>query len=289
MSRTPFAPLFDRLVDDAAVFPPGLAPLDVAVRQHLERRTGPYAAQLGPLLVPATAAAELAALAAKDDRAVAEPLEVGLVARPGAPLEPLFDAVELLRDDPRVVVAGAELGWSDGDSGWRRALELEVPVVVEVGLGSDQESGLDDVADAVDHEHDVTAKFRTGATPAWPWPDETSLAGFLDAVVLRGLSFKLTGGLHHAVRGDHDGEPMHGLLNVLLATHEALDGAETRELAAELGRRDTEVLVTAVSGLHDDDVRRLRRSFTAYGCCGVLDPLTELEALGLVPSKETHA
>jgi hypothetical protein len=289
MSRTPFAPLFDHLVDDAAVFPPGLAPVDVAVREHLDRRTGPYAVHLGPLLVPATAAAEVAALAAKDDRAVADPLQVGLVVRPGAPLDPLFDAVDLLRDDPRVAVTAVELGWADGDSGWRRALDLEVPLVVEVGLGSDQESGLDDIAEAVDHEHDVTAKFRTGATPAWPWPDETTLAGFLDAVVLRGLSFKLTGGLHHVVRGDHGGEPMHGLLNVLLATHEALDGAETRELAVELGRRDTEVLVTAVSGLHDDDARRLRTSFTAYGCCGVLDPLTELEALGLVPTKETRA
>ena len=56
MSRTPFAPLFDRLVDDAAVFPPGLAPLDVAVREHLDRREGAYAAHIGPLLVPASAA-----------------------------------------------------------------------------------------------------------------------------------------------------------------------------------------------------------------------------------------
>ncbi|MGO4599527.1 hypothetical protein [Terrabacter sp. 2RAF25] len=289
MSRTPFAPLFDRLVDDAAVFPPGLAPVDVAVREHLDRREGPYAAHIGPLLVPATAAAELADLAAKDERAVAQPLEVGLIVRPGSPLEPLLDAVELLRDDPRILVGAAELGWTDGPTGWRRALDLDIPLVVEVGLGSDQESALDDLAHAVDHEHDVTAKFRTGATPAWAWPDETTLAGFLDAVVLRGLPFKLTGGLHHAVRGDHAGHPAHGLLNVLLATHEALDGAETRELAGELGRSDTEVLVTAVSGLHESEARRLRASFTAYGCCGVLDPLTELEALGLVPSKETHA
>ena len=63
--------------------------------------------------------------------------------------------------------------------------------------------------------------------------------------MLRGLPFKLTGGLHHAVRGDQAAQPMHGLLNVLLATHEALDGAETRELARELARHDTEVLVTA--------------------------------------------
>jgi len=288
MSRTPFAPLFDRLVDDAAVFPPGLAPLDVAVREHLDRRTGPYAAHIGALLVPATAAAELASLAAKDERAAAAPLEVGLIVRPGSPLEPLLDAVDLLRDDPRVLVTAAELGWTDGPDGWRRALDLAIPLVVEVGLGSDQESGLDDIAHAVDHEHDVTAKFRTGATPAWPWPDEATLAGFLDAVVLRGLPFKLTGGLHHVVRGTHDGQPMHGLLNVLLATHEALAGAEARELSGELARRDTEVLVTAVSSLGTHDAERLRESFTAYGCCGVLDPLTELRALGLVHVKETH-
>src|SRR5262245_49077719 len=109
MSRTPFAPLFDRIVDDAAVFPPGLAPLDVAVREPLDRRSGPYAAHIGPLLVPATSAGEVAAHAARDDRAADEPLAVGLIVRPDSPVEPLLDAVELLRDEPRVRVTQAEL------------------------------------------------------------------------------------------------------------------------------------------------------------------------------------
>ncbi|WP_374968593.1 hypothetical protein [Terrabacter sp. BE26] len=283
MSRTPFAPLFDRLVDDAAVFPPGSAPLDVAVREHLDRRTGPYAAQLGPLLVPATSAEALSSLTSADERTVDKPLAVGLVVRPGTALKPLVDALDALRDDERVVVTAAELGWSPQ---WRELLAAEVPVVVEVGLGLEQEQALDDIAAAVDDEHDVTAKFRTGATPTWAWPDEQVLAGFLDAVVLHGLSFKLTGGLHHAVRGRQGHEPMHGLLNVLLATHEALHGAEARELAGELAREDTEVLVTAISSLSAEDARRVRGSFTAFGCCGVLDPLHELEALGLISAKE---
>lgn len=285
MSRTPFAPLFDRLVDDAAVFPPGLAPLDEAVRGHLDRRTGPYAASLGPLLVPATSAGELARLATDDPRTAVEPLAVGLVVRPGAPVQPLVDALGALQDDERVLVTAVELGWSRQ---WRELLAAQVPVVVEVGLGAEQERALDDIADAVDDEHDVTAKFRTGATPAWAWPDEQVLAGFLDAVVLHGLPFKLTGGLHHAVRGTQGGEPMHGVLNVLLATHEALHGAEAHDLAGELARQDTEVLVTAVSSLGAEDVARTRRSFTAFGCCGVLDPLHELEAFGLVTAEETH-
>jgi hypothetical protein len=279
MSRTPFAPLFDRIVDDAAVFPPGLAPLDVAVREHLDRRTGPYAAHIGPLLVPATSAGEVAAHAARDPRAVDEPLEVGLVVRPDSPVEPLLDAVELLRDEPRVHVTQAELGWSHT---WRRALETEVPLVVEVGVGSDRDAGLDDIAAVVDDDHHVVAKFRTGETPAWPWPDEATLARFLAAAIGRGLSFKLTGGLHHAVRDEYSGKPMHGLLNVLLATEHGLDGAEWHELAGILGRRDTEILASAVSAIHADQAVRVRRRFTAYGCCGVLDPLTELEALGLL-------
>lgn len=286
MSRTPYAPLFHRLVDDAAVFPPGLAPLAVAVREHLDRRTGPYAVHLGPLLVPAASVAELATLAGADPRTAQEPLEVNLVVRPGSTVQPLLDALASLRDDERVLVTAAELGWSPD---WRRVLDAEVPVVVEVGLGEDQARGLDDIAGAVDEEHDVTAKFRTGATPTWPWPDEASLAGFLDAVVLHGLAFKLTGGLHHAVRGSHGGEPMHGLLNVLLATHEALGGAEAHELAGVLARHDTEVLVTALSSLTTEDAEQVRQSLTAYGCCGVLDPLTELEALGLITTEESHA
>jgi hypothetical protein len=283
MSRTPFAPLFDRLVDDAAVFPPGLAPLDVAVREHLDRRTGPYAAHLGPLLVPASSAVELAGLAATDERTGQTPIEVGLIVRPGSPVRPLLEALEILRDDPRVLVRAGELGWT---SEWRQVLAAEVPLVVEVGLGVEQERDLDDLAAAVDEGHDVSAKFRTGPTPSWAWPDERVLAEFLDAVVLRAVPFKLTGGLHHAVRGSYDGAPMHGLLNVLLATHEALHGATADDLAGELSRRDTEVLVTAVSSLGRTDAERIRQSFTAYGCCGVLDPLTELEALGLIPTKE---
>jgi hypothetical protein len=279
MSRTPFAPLFDRIVDDAAVFPPGLAPVEVAVREHLDRRVGPYAAYIGPLLVPATAAGELADHAARDDRAAREPIEVGLVVRPDSPIDPLLDAVELLRDEPCVLVTQAEVGWSIG---WRRALETDLPVVVEVGVGSTRDAALDDIAAAVDDDREVVAKFRTGETPAWPWPDERVLGAFLDDVILRGLPFKLTGGLHHAVRGEYSGKPMHGLLNVLLATQHGLDGAEAPELAGILGRRDAEILASAASAVHADQAVRVRRSFTAYGCCGVLDPLTELEALGLL-------
>jgi hypothetical protein len=276
-------PLFDGLVDDAAVFPPGLAPLEVAVREHLDRRSHPYAPYIGPLLVPATSAGELAKLAAKDDRAVAEPLQIGLIIRPDSPMEPLFDAVDLLRDEPRVQLTSGEVGWHPQ---WKDALRLELPIVVEVGLSTEQQHGLDEIAAAVDDGSDVIAKFRTGPTPAWPWPDEATLAGFLDAVILRALPFKLTGGLHHALRGEYDGKPMHGLVNVLVAVHEALGGSEADDLAAVLRQTQSELLVERLAGLTPEEAGQLRAKLTSYGCCGVLEPLSELAALGLIP--ETH-
>lgn len=277
-------PLFAGLIDDAAVFPPGLAPLDVAVREHLDRRTSPYAACIGPLLVPAAAAAELKTLAAGDPRTSEEPLRVGLIVRHGSPVDPLREAVELLRDDPLVEVTALELGWAPG---WQSVLDLGLSLAVEVGVGGAQQEALDDIAAAVDDGADVIAKFRTGETPTWAWPDEAALAGFLDAVVLHGLPFKLTGGLHHAVRGTYEEEPMHGVLNVLLATHEALNGSEAPELAEVLTQDNAEVLVERVTRLTPEEVEQTRASFTAYGCCVVLEPIEELVALGLLsPTKE---
>ena len=276
------ARIFEHLVDDAAVFPPGLAPTDVAVREHVDLHHGPYAAQLGPLLVPATAAAEVAILAARDPRTSGSPLQVGLVVRPGGSLEPLTDAVHLLRDEPAVHVASVEVGWSPA---WRQVLGLGLPVVVEVASGAAQAHALDEIAGTGTQEAGVRAKFRTGQTPTWPWPDEAALAGFVHATVARRVAFKLTGGLHHVVRGDDRGEPMHGLLNVLVATHDALEGAGTAHLARTLGVTDVEHLVERLTALEAEGIERLRSSFTGFGCCGVLDPLTELEALGLLPER----
>ncbi|WP_347353057.1 hypothetical protein [Intrasporangium sp.] len=277
----PHAPaLLVGLVDDAAVFPPGLAPLDVAVDAHLALRAHPFAACVGPLMVPATSAGELARLAAKDERAAAEPLAVGLVVRPDSPVEPLFDGVDLLRDERSVRLTGAELGWNPS---WRQARTLGLPLVVEVRLGDEQRHGLDEIAATVEQGAAVIAKFRTGATPAWPWPDEPVLAGFLAGAAQRGLAFKLTGGLHHAVRGEYKGRPMHGLVNVLLATHEAAEGAKVPVLADTLGRTRPGPLVERLAALGAEQVARLRSRFTSYGCCGVIEPLDELATLGLLP------
>ncbi|QIM21361.1 hypothetical protein G7075_09870 [Phycicoccus sp. HDW14] len=131
----------------------------------------------------------------------------------------------------------------------------------------------------------VVAKYRTGPTPTWPWPDEHDLAAFLCAAAAAPVPFKLTGGLHHAVRGTYrvDGVPEenHGVLDVLVATAAALDGASTDTVAALLAVRDSGALTELVLAWSGDTTARVRAAFTAYGCCTVTDPLGELADLGL--------
>jgi hypothetical protein len=144
---------------------------------------------------------------------------------------------------------------------------------------------VDAIADiAADASDSVAlqAKFRTGATEAWTWPDEQELAAFIRASIDHDLGFKLTGGLHHAVRGTHGSEEQHGLLNVVCAVRWALNGEEVDELVPLLAERDTATLVAQVVRMSAADASIVRAFFTAYGCCGVLDPIGELAALGLI-------
>lgn len=273
-SRLPRA-LLQGLVDDAAVFPPGLAPLPRAVAEHVARTA--YRPFVGPLLVPATAADDVRALAG------AAHLRVGLIARPGMPVEPVRDGVAALAGST-VEVAGVEVGAA---ADWASLLDLGVAVTVEIPRDGFT-AALDEVADA-SHQTErnplVQAKFRTGATETWAWPDEEELARFVIACLERDLPFKLTGGLHHALRADHpgpDGGPQHGLLNVLAAVHLAAQGAPVSVVEGLLAAREPEPLVDVLTALPSEGVGRLRRAFTAYGCCDVLDPLGELATLGLI-------
>lgn len=289
--RSAHAALFSRLIDDAAVFPPGLAPLDQAVSDHLSRTR--YAGLVGPLVVPATAAGGLAALASASTPS--RPLRVVLVGRPGGADAPVRDGVELLAGEPGAEVVGVEVGWS---ADWRDLQNLGVPVTVEIPREG-HEAAMADVAAAAQADVGaaaqagqavaaplVRAKLRTGATPAWAWPDERELAGFVRECIELHLRFKLTGGLHHAVRGEHPAggttEPQHGLLNVLAAVRSALRGEQEADLIRLLAERDPRVLVPVIADLTAAEAGAVRGCFTAYGCCTVSDPIGELAAHGLL-------
>ncbi len=110
------------------------------------------------------------------------------------------------------------------------------------------------------------------------------VAAFLVAVTARELPFKLTAGLHHAVRSTDPvtGFEQHGVLNVLVATRVAQQGGGAAEVAAVLAQRDPATLLAFVGAWDDATCADVRRSFRSFGCCGVTDPIDELVGLGLL-------
>jgi hypothetical protein len=267
--------LFQGLFDDAAVFPPGLAPLPQAVADHIARRSRSYADLVGPLLLPASAIKELLHL----ERSVQ--LDVALVGRPGTDPGLVGDALSLLGEVPGVTLAGVEIGWSPD---WRRALSWGAALSVEVPRGNEQGHALTDIQQRPDSSQPIQAKLRTGSTSDSPIPTPTELATFIRVCIDHDLSFKLTGGLHRAISHTTDeGEEQFGLLNVIAATRWALaHGAEIPEMESLLSQHDPTPVLAIITRMSQADASVVRAFFTAYGCCGVMDPIGDLTALGLI-------
>jgi len=266
--------LFRGLFDDAAVFPPGLVPLPRAVNEHLARRALSSADLVGPLLVPASAVAELLTL----ERT--QPLDVALVARPGTDLGEVAAAVARLDDDPDTTLTGVEIGWSED---WHQALGWGAPLSLEIPRDIDPRRALSDIEQRPDDPHPVQAKYRTGSTGTTPVPTPTELATFIRCCVDSEVSFKLTGGLHHAfTHTTAGGEDQFGFLNVLSTVRWCLNAAEVPELEHLLAQRDPQPVVEMVTRMSEADASIVRAFFTSYGCCGVMDPIGDLVSLGLV-------
>lgn len=270
--------LFISLVNDAALFPPSALPMDQALQAHAQHRAGEHSDLLGPFLVGVPAVETF--VAAVDGGATVPPV-VGLVARPGTTAESTAAALDALRSVTGTRVATLDAAWSPS---WRN-LDLDgLTVHLEVGR-EDQTTALDDIASATSFV-DVRAKFRTGPTPDWAWPEAAELAAFVLGAGERYLPFVLTGGLHHVVRGEHsvDGtlEEQHGLLNVLVATHASAGAADEQTVRELLELRDADALADIVAGWSSPDVAAVRAAFAGFGCCDVTDPIGELGDLGLI-------
>ena len=106
-------------------------------------------------------------------------------------------------------------------------------------------AALDSVAAARADGADLWPKFRTGGLAAELFPTPAELAAVICACRDRNLRFKLTAGLHHAVRHTDPatGFVHHGFLNVLIASAVAADGGDTAAVAAVLSGTDPAPLV----------------------------------------------
>ncbi|MGY1653504.1 hypothetical protein [Geodermatophilus sp. SYSU D01119] len=272
--------LFTGLFDDAALFPPGNAPMATAVPAHrqLRARLGDL---VGPFVVPAARLDELGAHLGDG-----EPFGVSLIAAAGD----LPAAAARVTADPRLRLAAVEIpvvadaaAAQDAVGGLDAVLPADVPAAVEVP----RSGARDDVLDVLAGTR-YRAKLRTGGVRADLFPSPEELAATLSACVTRGVAVKCTAGLHHAVAHTDPatGFPHHGFLNVLVAADAAASGAAGADVAHWLGEVDAAALVSAVRSWPDERGVRARAVFTSFGTCSVLEPVDDLVSLGLLPTPD---
>ncbi|HET7684715.1 MAG TPA: hypothetical protein VFK34_13710 [Marmoricola sp.] len=278
------------LVDDAATFPPGNAPLEQAVAEHRHHRAASYAGLVGGFVVSDVKLPDLIGIL--DERAdrhdEEEPLGINLVVTGGVgAIEP---AVRWADRAPLVRLDALEYALRDEDDLVRNAQRLSsmvdmleeelahVEVFVEpTRLAGEPTHGwlgaLDELA-----LRELPLKFRTGGVTADAFPSAAELAAAIGAALDRELPFKCTAGLHNALRhtDPETGFDHHGFLNVLAATRASLDGADAR---AALEETDHDVLL---EGLDEETQTRTRRWFRCFGSCSVLEPHHDLVELGLI-------
>ena len=300
-------PLLTRLVDDAALFPPGNATMLDAVRGHLVARSGPHAELVGFFLCPVSRLPELIVELVKAKPA--EPVQLSLVVNNGLGGVPkAVSTVEGRRNllQLRMVEMPAP---SDVDATWLERVSEFVPEdvirVVEPrrpgvrgagarGAGARDVGARDVPAGSVPPERDAWLdgvrrvarhgcwpKLRCGGLQAGTFPGVDVVADFLAAVCAEGVPFKATAGLHHAVRyTDPDtGFTHHGFLNLLVAVARALAGLD---VVGALESVDGQTLVAESGALPPASARAVRQVFASYGSCSLSEPVADLEALGML-------
>ena len=259
-------PLLRGLIDDAAVFPPGNAALEDALTGHREHRNAWYSALVGPLLLPSSKLPLVAGIEGT--------LRVGLIADTGVEavsdvLSQLPAGVEITHVEARADDENSLKRLVSASMSWGLRVFAEIPVTAELPqllqtLGPTR----------------ITPKFRTGGETADKFPAPRALAAAIVGCAEQGLSFKLTAGLHRAVRHtDADtGFTHHGFGNVLVAAADADGGASVESVTATLTVTESAPLGDRIRGM----LTHPRPLWVGFGSCSIAEPLEDLNALSLV-------
>lgn len=278
------------LIDDAAIFPPGEASLTDAVEQHRRYQSAEIAACVGPFVVGADSVVKLAALV--DPRQFPQGLRVSVVVAQRG----VSDALHSIAQLPDLVLAGLEVRLpvdataADATAAdvrevadLQRSIEGTV-VFVELGRVADSPSASWQDAVATIGRSGLRLKLRTGGMSADMFPSERELALAISTAVLHGTAFKCTAGLHNAVRhrDPATGFEHHGFLNVMLATLDALSGADPSRVQARLAERRGATLAVDLRATAPARLVEARSMFLSFGSCSIEEPLADLEALGVL-------
>lgn len=268
---------FDRLVHDAALYPPGNASMGKAVSGHFLSRRSSRGNIVGPLLCPASRLSEM-----QEALPVDEVCDLALL---GTDAIELAEAHVAVVGDERLTFSHLEVALGQGNANdtvkLLRSQLPDVAVFVEIPRSGNLKEFLDVLV-----SYGYGAKMRTGGLVAEAFPSEEELAIFLHESFVRGLEIKLTAGLHRALRHSdtETGFEHHGFINVLFAVCQIVEGADLAKTVETLGERDHAVLVAGLNKVDSDVAKRARALFVGYGSCSIDEPYEELVALCLVGS-----
>lgn len=278
--------LLDGVIDYAGLFPPAALDMADAVPEFLAHLDGEEALLVNRFVCPSSRLSELAEHLDTD-------VEFGVTVI-GSGLDQIaVDRGAIMAFEERfqgqIEVEGYEVRAGDDPDETLRALRplSHLDCYIEVALGPTLSDWLHQLAAS----EMAAAKLRTGGSSADSFPSPEALAQFITECLDLNLAFKLTAGLHHAIRRSDPvtGGAMHGFLNVLIATALAeqhdFSRAEITAILREEDARAFEVSPTEVgwrgqlAGLPAID--SMRTLFSGFGSCSVNEPVEDLKALGL--------
>ncbi len=274
--------LLARLIDDAALFPPGNATVPDAVRLHLAGRSGAHADLVGLFLCPASRLPELITELIKVKPA--KPVELSLVIDTGLGGVPKALSIVESRAELLALRMVEMPAPTDVDEVWLERVSEFVPEdvirVIEPRRGG--AGWLDGIQRVI--EHGSWPKIRCGGVSEQNVPSIEEVADFLAVINTGASSFKATAGLHNAVRhtAEDTGFTHHGFLNLLIATGRLLAGANADDVRAALESTDGKALAEEAQNMTEHEALSVRGVFASYGSCSLTDPVTDLEELGLL-------
>ena len=271
------------LFDYAGMFPPAGLGLEATVRAYREYRQSHHAYALDCMVV-----------SAKDLSALEETLQEDMRDLPLSVVATDEDLEAIQRHlDRGMPIKMIELKAADRSQVERLKNKLPAGIDVYVELPMDLRNL--GVADAV-AEAGLHAKLRLGGVVAEAFPTTANVAAMLNELFKRGLAFKATAGLHHAVRGrypftyreDSERGMMHGFMNLLCAAALVWFGGEEDEVIELL---EEEGLLAFRVTEHSirwrdfdwsaDELREVRTGFLrSIGTCSFIEPVRDMEALG---------
>lgn len=278
-------------VDYAGLFPPATLDMESAVRNFAAYRAGEHAWALGRFIVPVSCLAGFEQALAN----TAEGEDWCVSALAGSSLDTDVAAVFGFNKRRLAIIDTVELKASTVEQvhAVARAIPPSLVGYVEIPLEPDPSFLI-----AAIGESGLRAKARTGGIVADAFPASAPLARFIRTCVAAHVPFKVTAGLHHALRGAYrlTYEPnspkgtMYGFLNVFVATGIARNDGSMDDVVAVLEESSPSSFRLNDSEIswrtHQIDIAGimfLRRELAlSFGSCSFTEPIEDLKTLNFL-------